>query len=128
MPVPLTTPVKASLQVGYSSPRFVLKQGDTLPVVRAQIVSQFGAVNLTGAVVRFRFFPASCCTQPPPEDVRGGVATIENAAKGIVSYEWDDGDTDIAGSYAMDWLIEQGGKQYTAPNDSDIELLILPRP
>jgi hypothetical protein len=122
----LTTPIKASLQTGYSSPRFVLKAGDTLPVIRVQIVSTFGAADLTDAVVTFRWWPAGCgCVAP--EVVLEAVATIEDAPKGIVSYAWVAGDTDVPSTYACEWVVEQGGKQFTAPNDSAVELLILPR-
>ena len=122
----LTTPIKAALQTGYSSPRFVLKAGDTLPVIRAQIVSTFGAANLTDAVVTFRWWPAGCgCVAP--EVVYEAEATIEDAPKGIVSYAWVAGDTDVPGTYACEWVVEQDGKQFTAPNDSAVELLILPR-
>jgi len=122
----LTTPIKASLQTGYSSPRFTLKAGDTLPVIRAQVVSTFGAADLTDAVVTFRWWPAGCgCVAP--EVVFEALATIENAPKGIVSYAWVSGDTDAPGTFACEWVVEQGGKQYTAPNDSAVELLILPR-
>jgi hypothetical protein len=122
----LTTPIKASLQTGYSSPRFVLKAGDTLPVIRVQIVSTFGAADLTDAVVTFRWWPAGCGCQAP-EMVFEAVATIEDAPKGIVSYAWVNGDTDVPNTYACEWVVEQGGKQFTAPNDSAVELLILPR-
>ena len=122
----LTTPIKAALQTGYSSPRFVLKVGDTLPVIRVQIVSTFGAADLTDAVVTFRWWPAGCgCVTP--EVVYEAEATIEDAPKGIVSYAWVAGDTDIADTYACEWVVEQDGKQFTAPNDSAVELLILPR-
>jgi hypothetical protein len=122
----LTTPIKAALQTGYSSPRFVLKAGDTLPVIRVQIVSTFGAANLTDAVVTFRWWPAGCgCVAP--EVVYEAEAIIEDAPKGIVSYAWVAGDTDIADTYACEWVVEQDGKQFTAPNDSAVELLILPR-
>ena len=75
----LTTPIKAALQTGYSSPRFVIKAGDTLPVIRVQIVSTFGAADLPDA--------ASChvCTdhsaqkdgprQRPPSSFRRPFAT-----------------------------------------------------
>ena len=122
----LTTPITVTLQTGYSSPRFVLKAGDTLPVIRAQIDSTFGAADLTGAVVTFRWWPAGCGCQAP-EVVFEAVATIENAPKGIVSYAWAAGDTDVPGTYACEWVVEQGGKQFTAPNDGDVELVILPR-
>jgi hypothetical protein len=122
----LTTPIKAALQTGYSSPRFVLKAGDTLPVIRVQIVSTFGAADLTDAVVTFRWWAAGCgCVAP--EVVFGAEATIEDAPKGIVSYAWVAGDTDVPGTYACEWVVEQDGKQFTAPNDSAVELLILPR-
>jgi len=122
----LTTPIKVALQTGYSSPRFVLKAGDTLPVIRVQINSTFSAADLTGAVVTFRRWPASCGCQAP-EVVVEAVATIEDAPKGIVSYAWTAGDTDVPGNYACEWVVEQGGKQFTAPNDGDVELVILPR-
>jgi hypothetical protein len=122
----LTTPIKAVLETGYSAPRFTLKAGDTLPVIRVQIVSAPGAADLTGCTVVFRFWPAGCCC--PTGAVVESAATIENAAKGIVVYEWQDGETDVAGTYGCEWRVTTAdGKRYTAPNDSYDELLILPQ-
>lgn len=121
----LTTPIKAVLETGYSAPRFALKAGDTLPAIRVQIVSALGAADLTGCTVTFRFWPVGCCC--PTGVVVESVATVENAAKGIVVYEWAAGETDVAGTYGCEWRVETAdGKRYTAPNDSYDELLILP--
>ena len=122
----LTTPIKAVLETGYSAPRFALKAGDTLPAIRVQIVSALGAADLTGCSVVFRFWPAGCCC--PTGAVVESVATVENAAKGIVVYEWQDGETDVAGNYGCEWRVTTAdGKRYTAPNDSYDELQILPQ-
>jgi len=99
----LTTPIKAVLETGYSTPRFTLKAGDTLPAIRVQIVSALGAADLTGCTVVFRFWPAGCCC--PTGAVIESTATVENAAKGIVVYEWQDGKILYHGQQAAELLL-----------------------
>jgi hypothetical protein len=125
----MTTPVKAVLATGFAQPRFSIKRGDTLPPLLAQIVDPYGAVGLTGATVELRFWPSSCCSLPPASQVRTIVCTVTNPYIGAVQAVLDSTDTAVAGEYEMEFRITYpGGAQVTAPNDGNLQLVILDHP
>jgi hypothetical protein len=125
MPTPIP-PIKAVVSVGYAYPRVALKKGDRLPILAASIVSAAGAVDLSGAVVLVRWWPTCCgCQEPQASSVQERTATIYDAARGVVTYAWQAGDTDTVGTYSLEWrVIYPGQVQMTAPADSSVELVI----
>lgn len=80
---------------------FYLKKGDTYPAIEVQLTDGEGTpVNLTGASVNFR-----CSVVGTGNLFIDASATVTDAALGKVSYQWQTGDTDIVGSYQMEWRV-----------------------
>lgn len=93
-----------------------MKQGNLLPAITAQLLyaTTLVPINLNGASVNFIMrLPRSTGS---PKVSRAGIIT--DAVQGLVSYEWQAGDTDTPGLYLAEWqLIFPGAKPYTVPND-----------
>lgn len=90
---------------------FYIKQGNTLPVITATLMDQYGNVpNLTGASVYFHMtnaFYGNAVNAP---------ATIVNPTAGQVSYTWQTGDTNNTGTYSYEWyVVFASGAQETYP-------------
>ncbi len=89
---------------------FWLKQGDRLPVVRAQLTELDSGVNLSGAQVRFAYRQGT-------GEWAVKEADLVDAAKREVVYEWGEGDTAVPGDYEAEFRVElQDGRSFTAPN------------
>lgn len=89
-----------------------IKEGDTRPPLRAQLLEAGSAFNLTDHTVNIRIRR----TDDDTLLVDGGT-TIESNNRGMVSYSWNDGETDIAGTYLAEFsAIDQSGEQITFPN------------
>lgn len=107
---------------------FIIKQNDTRPAYVATLKEDFGleteaAVNLTNAEsVRFL---ARRAGQNEMLDI-DGIADIEDAALGIVSYTWDTGDTATVGEYEIEIEVtwDDGGVE-TFPNNGYASMSIV---
>lgn len=90
---------------------FAIKQGDTLPTFRRQLLDTFGmAIDLTGATVRFKM------GEPGRAHVINSPAVILSASLGTVEYPWAVGDTKTPGAYRAEWEITfANGKVMTVP-------------
>lgn len=100
---------------------FYIKQNDTSPALRRTLSTSDGAINLTGAVVRFHM------TKRPGVDPLkvDAVATIVSAAEGVVEYPWSVGDTDTAGNFEAEFEITfADGSVETVPNTENIRISI----
>jgi len=90
-----------------------------LPPVKLQVFDGTDPVDLTGGAVTFWL-----------EDEHGRLilganpAALENAAQGIVRYDWVEGDTDETGRYFGQFEISISGKSYVLP-DNDTQRLII---
>lgn len=95
---------------------YTIKSGDFGFLIRAELSDEAGIPNLAGATVRFKMRPAP--ESDSPADPINIVADIVDSAKGIVSYLWQDGDTDIPGVYRSEWEVTfaDGGVE-TFPSD-----------
>lgn len=92
---------------------FFIKQHDTAPSITETLSSTTGAINLTGASVKFHL------RKPDGTVAVNAAATIVTAASGIVRYQWVTGDTAVAGTHLREWEITFGdGTIETVPNDS----------
>lgn len=95
------------------TPDYTIKQGDTIPILSANLEVDFEAVSLANATVQIVLVKRSEPTVP----FFVGNAVIVNAVAGEVKYEWVDGDTDIPGSYFAEWVVTlSGGKKRRFPN------------
>ena len=90
--------------------KYLLVQGDTLPVLTETIKTSAGVVvNLTGATAKFHMWRAG-------ETVKvNAAATVYDAAGGILKYSWGATDLSLPGVYNAEWEITfvGGGIQTT---------------
>ncbi len=103
---------------------FYIKRGDRLPKLQATLKNPDGSVvDLTGATVKFRMFPAGGATAKVDGD-----GAIEGAAtQGNVSYSWQGGDTDTAGEFNGEWEVTfNSGLAETFPNYDYMKILVVP--
>ena len=80
--------------------------GNRLPAISENIVTESGAaVDLTGATVKFKMRRISSSTLKVD-----AAATVDNAAGGLVHYDWAAADVDTAGEYLVWWEVTSAGK------------------
>ncbi len=96
-----------------------LGKGDILPVLTAALQNADGTpIDLTGAAVALIIE-----TRQDVETVR--VATVTDAALGLVSYTWVAADSATRGTYRVRWRVTfAGGAMTTVPNDGDLVLRV----
>lgn len=101
---------------------FFIKKGDTLPSIQATLKdANDTAVSVVGATIRFIMTNKSTGVNA----VDGAVAVTVNGAGGVVRYDWQDGDTDVAGGYRAEWEVEFAPNQVeTFPNSAYINIKI----
>lgn len=83
-----------------------LKRGDTEPPISGIIRDEYGdPVDLTDATARFRM-----------AEINSGENVINNQAivldspeDGAVAYQWNDGDTDVEGTFLAEFAIDYDG-------------------
>lgn len=102
---------------------FTIKQGDTIPVLRATLRgADTNVIDLTGCTVRFHLARGTAQANTPVLDV---TATIVTAASGVVEYAWLAGDTDVAGDYVGEFEVTLStGDTVTCPNDHDLTIKV----
>lgn len=94
---------------------FFLKLGDTYPNIETILSDTNGPVNLTGAIVLFRM------SEPDTGNLMiertATIVTPQSGADiGRVYIEFVDGDSDIEGTYRVEWRVTFGnGKIATFP-------------
>lgn len=100
---------------------YVIKQGDTKPIVTATILDATGAVvNLTGCTVQFVM---RALTSNTPLIQKS--ATVVTPAAGTVSYTWTAQDTATAGNYMAQFVVTFGDATIQSfPVDGYLEVLI----
>ena len=102
-------------------PDFFIKQNDTSPVFQATLRGPAGSgENLAGAQsVTFKM------ANSVQEVKVSQPVTIDDAANGIVSYEWQVGDTDTSGTFFAEFeVVKSDGKRETFPNTDPINVII----
>ena len=99
-----------------------IKQGDTLPVLRAVFETINGPVDLSGAVVRFHM------GTPGGNVVVNALAEAEDAVGGKVLYRWASADTATSGKFLGEFQATfPNGTVLTAPNNSTFKVKIFPQ-
>lgn len=90
-----------------------LKVDDTTPPFRAQCLDTNGnPFNLTGYDVQFKMRRSDSDSN----DVDAS-ATVEQADRGIIEYEWQSSDTDTAGMFKVELVADDNsGNVVTFPN------------
>lgn len=93
---------------------FTIKRGDNVPILEATLSDQDGPINLTGATVKLIMKGKGTASGT----TISGTCVIVSAAAGTVSYSWLTGNTDVVGSYDLEFQITySGGGIETVPND-----------
>lgn len=100
-----------------------IKQGDRLPLLARQFLTDGVATNLTGATVTFNLWNAATGAQV----ITNGACTLTAAATGNVEYAWTLADATLpAGFYLGSFTATfSGPKLLTAPNNGMISLQIV---
>lgn len=95
---------------------FVIKQGDTLPILEAAFTDSVGAIDLTNASVDF-FYRLKNSTSTPVS----GNMTVTDPLAGEATYFWTTGDTITPGMYVGEFVVTfPTTKQLSFPTDSFI--------
>ena len=99
---------------------FVLKKGDTSPVLEATFKDYDGtAVSIAGATVKFLVKTRDGIS------VVNSAMTITDGSIGVAEYEWQSGDTDTAGTYKVEFEVTfDNGSVETFPN-TGYEMLVI---
>lgn len=88
-----------------------IKQNDTLPNLIAQLFEQGDAFNLDGYTVSMKMKK----TEDDDLTVDSSV-TIESESKGIITYDWNEGETKNDGTYIAEFIVNDGTDRMTFPN------------
>jgi hypothetical protein len=101
---------------------FYLKQNDTAPSIEAVLTDSNGKYRslADASVIRFNM-----STETGTVIIDGGLGTIVNSSRGIVSYTWEVGDTSTSGAHNAEFEVEYtNGQIETFPNSSYIKVVI----
>lgn len=96
---------------------FTIVAGDTAPSLNGTLTDTLNApLNLTGATVRFQMR----LTGDGRYIVDADAVIVGSAADGLVRYDWEEGDTTLAGNYFSRWQITytDGTVQHTEPENT----------
>lgn len=111
---------------------FFVKQYDTTPPIQATLEDGAGnRVDIDGADVLFIMWfirdpdtgdrPGSTLFVKEASNDQAGVGTM-----GDVHYDWEEGDTDIAGGYLAEWEVTfDDGSVETFPNNEHLRIAII---
>jgi len=99
-----------------------LKQGDLQPAVRALLTDDAGSpIDLTDATgVTFHMINSAT-----DELIIDAAGTIEApATDGVISYQWQTGDTNVAGVFRVTWIVTwpDGNQTFPGAGDDTIEI------
>lgn len=95
--------------------RFPIKRHDRLPALKVALTYRDGtAVSLVGATSP-KFYMRSTSAADSTTPKVDGVATITDAANGLLQYDWAANDTDTAGSYLAEFEVQISGRRMTFP-------------
>lgn len=97
-----------------TEPGFSIKEGDTSPSLEVQLYDgDTPKTDLDTAVVGFRM-------QHQQDDVSvSGLCAIEDIDDAVVTYIWDDGDTDVVGRYDAEFILDYGVPENMNEFDTD---------
>lgn len=93
---------------------FPIKQGDTSPPIEAQLRDNGDPVDLSGDVTAgFRM------RHQQDDTLIEGLCTIQSAQDGELAYIWNSGDTDVAGRYDAEFMLDYDVPENMSEFDSD---------
>lgn len=101
-------------------PDFYLKRNGTKEAIQATLSDQAGAVDLTGATVRFHMKNRAGTV------VVDAPAEVVTPAGGVVRYQWQAEDTAAAGDFYAEWEVTFADeKTQTFPNEHNVAIRIV---
>lgn len=108
---------------------FTIKTHDTAPFIAQTLLDYAGnPVDIAGASVIFVMStfgeaPGYVLSETASNDQTADHLT--DGTTGYVSYEWQDGDTEVAGSYVAEWEVTfLDGEVETFPNGGHVDIAI----
>ncbi len=111
---------------------FTINQGDTWPPLKATLQTRnettgvWEALDLENPKAN-KVTMLATSTEPEALQIGGQCVLKENGKGGYVEYDWEAGDTSLAGIYRLQFQIEWvGGKIQTVPNANYYVLEIQP--
>jgi hypothetical protein len=101
---------------------FTIKQSDTSPSIQATLQdSNATPINLSGATVRLHMKLLGSSTVLERE------VSVVTPFSGIIRYDWQDGDTSVAGTYNAEFEVTYADLSVeTFPNTGNIAIVITP--
>lgn len=101
---------------------FHIRAGDRRPSIRAALTDATGApINVTSETVTFTMLNADTLASM----VNAASAVKVDALAGLVEYQWQDGDTELAGLYLAHWtLTDTNGRAMRVPNTGSLIISI----
>lgn len=101
---------------------FTIKQNDTSPAIQATLKDYGGnPVNLVGATVNFHMKSFEGTVKV------NGPMTVTSGIGGVVTYFWQEGDTDTAGTYYAEFEVTYSDLAVeTFPNNGSVAITITP--
>jgi len=92
---------------------YTIKEGDLDPAIEATLKRDGSPYDLRNA--QRVDIVIGALSDPPVVDAR---TTIVDAARGVVEYAWESGDTDEPGTYRAEWVVTtSSGAEATFPDD-----------
>jgi len=94
---------------------FHIKEDDESPTVQTTLQDSAGAaVNVSGSTIVLRMARIGATGRT----IDNATVTQDDAANGVVSYQFSDTETANHGIYRMEWVVTySGGRQETFPNE-----------
>lgn len=101
---------------------FYIKQNDTAPSIQVVLTDSNGRVKSLANASSVRF---NMSTDAGVNVIAGEPGSIINPTKGIVSYEWQAGDTANVGPHNAEFeIVYVNGQVETFPNSSYIKVIV----
>jgi hypothetical protein len=101
---------------------FYIKQNDTAPSIEAVLTDSTGRARSMANASQVRF---NMSTESGTNVISGGIGSIVNANRGIVAYEWVEGDTENTGIHNAEFQITYvNGQIETFPNNGYIKVIV----
>lgn len=101
---------------------FYIKQNDTAPSIEAVLTDSTGRAKSLVLASQINF---NMSTEDGASLINLGTGSIINAAKGIVSYPWQTGDTSNTGIHNAEFQVTYtNGQIETFPNSGYIKVII----
>jgi hypothetical protein len=95
---------------------FDIKRNDTRPFLRVALGYDDGTDANLSIASAVKFLMKDC--KSGRLKVSAGVATVVDAANGVVEYQWVTGDTDTAGRFDIEWEVTWAdGRIQTFPGE-----------